>query len=143
VNDEAARQGRPDSSTITAADDSNAFGYWTAADAAELDVLVYELARRSTEHRDHCEACRPCPEYEDWRRHLDGCRRCQDEAPLTYGGPCSRRAQMVAHGNACPSCNPCPTLTKLAEIAVDWRDGRVLKSKAAWLRQYEREREAA
>lgn len=117
------------------------FAYWTAADAAELDVLSYELARHSAEHRDHCEACKPCPVYEDWRAHLAVCRRCQDDAPLTFGGPCERRAEFVGHGDACPRCNPCPTLTALATIAVDWRDGRVLKSKAAWLRQYENERE--
>ncbi len=47
------------------------FSYWTAADAAELDVLCFELARHSAEHRDHCEACQPCHEYEDWRPQRD------------------------------------------------------------------------
>jgi hypothetical protein len=115
--------------------------FWTAADAAELDVLCFELARHSTEHRDHCEACKPCPDYEDWRQHLEECAACRGDAPLTFGPPCPRRAQMITHGDACQRCNPCPTLTKLAEIAVDWRAGRVLKSKAAWLRRYESERE--
>ena len=117
--------------------------YWTAADAAELDVLAYELARHSTEHREHCEACQPCVEYEDWRAHLAVCSRCQDDAPLTFGGPCERRAVFVAHGDACTRCIPCPTVTALAAIVVDWREGRVLKSKAAWLRRHEDERTAA
>jgi hypothetical protein len=119
------------------------FAFWTPADSAELDVLAYELAGHVTEHRAHCAACQPCPEYDDWRRHLDDCRACRGDAPLIFGPPCPRRAQFVAHGDACRRYNPCPTLTNLAEIAVDWRDGRVLKSKAAWLRQFEREREAA
>jgi hypothetical protein len=30
---------------------------WTAADAAELDVLVHELVRVAFIHRDRCDAC--------------------------------------------------------------------------------------
>jgi hypothetical protein len=120
----------------------SAFAYWTAADAAEADVMAYELARHgAAEHRATCAACRPCPIYEDWRAHLALCRRCQDDAPVTFGGPCERRAEFIAHGHSCLPCNPCRTLTKLAEIAVDWRDRRVLRSKAEWLRRLENERE--
>jgi hypothetical protein len=32
--------------------------WWTAADAAELEVLVHELVEVAFEHREHCEACR-------------------------------------------------------------------------------------
>jgi hypothetical protein len=52
--------------------------WWTAADAAELDVLVYELVSRYFEHRPLCASCAagdpPCPHVReaieavvDWR----------------------------------------------------------------------------
>jgi hypothetical protein len=53
--------------------------WWTAADAAELEALVYQLVESLTEHRQHdCEACEagypPCPRKQkaiqivlDWR----------------------------------------------------------------------------
>ena len=118
--------------------------YWTAADAAELDVLTHELARRYFEHREHCDACRSdCGQLEGWRAHLEECVACRGDAPLTYGPPCDRRAEFVAHGNSCVRCNPCPTLTRMVETVVEWRAGRVLRSKAEWLRRHEDGRIAA
>ena len=39
--------------------------WWTAADGAELDVLLYELVRGVSEHRERCARCAaghpPCP----------------------------------------------------------------------------------
>jgi hypothetical protein len=35
--------------------------WWTAADAAELDALVYELVRVVFEHRPSCRHGVPCP----------------------------------------------------------------------------------
>jgi hypothetical protein len=82
----------------------NAASWWTEADAAELDVLVFELARGYDRHRKSCLACRlgDCPEYAAWRKHLDGCPACRGDAPLTYGPPCSRKRAFVAHGGDCP-----------------------------------------
>jgi hypothetical protein len=118
--------------------------FWTAADAAELDVLTHELARRYFEHREQCQACQgDCAKLQAWDEHLDVCPACRGDAPLTYGPPCERRAEFVAHGHTCPQCNPCPTLTAMVETVVEWRAGRVLRSKAEWLRRLEQEREAA
>lgn len=109
---------------------------WTPADAAELDVLVFELARGYDEHRKRCPACLPgdCPEYVAWREHLDLCPGCRGDAPLTYGPPCPRRREMIEHGNSCPSCNPCPALRKAIEAVLEWREARGLRSRAEWLR---------
>jgi len=42
-------------------------GWWTDADAAELDVLVYELVSGYFEHRPRCASCAaeqlPCPHF--------------------------------------------------------------------------------
>ena len=58
---------------------STALGrWWTAADAAELDVLVHELVSRYFEHTPRCASCAagypPCPHVRaaieavvDWR----------------------------------------------------------------------------
>jgi hypothetical protein len=117
------------------------FDYWTAADSAELDVLTYALVGRLSEHRERCDACQPCSELASWRRHLEVCKACQHEAPLTYGGPCRRHAEFVAHGDKCSRCIPCPAVTKMIGVVVEWRDWRVLRSKAEWLRKWENERE--
>lgn len=116
------------------------FAFWTPADQAELDVLTYALVGRYSEHRERCGACQPgdCPELVDWRRHLAACVRCQDEAPVTHGGPCARKVAFVAHGCDCPRCNVCPALTRMVETVVEWRTWRTLQSKADWLRQHER-----
>ena len=36
--------------------------FWTAADGAELDVLLWALATGYDEHRKLCRACRPDPD---------------------------------------------------------------------------------
>ncbi len=110
---------------------------WTAADAAELDALVYELARGYfVEHRKRCEACKPgaCPAYVAWREHLDECPACQGAAPLTFAPPCPRRRQFIAHGANCPRCNPCPHVRNAIETVLEWREARELLSRAEWLR---------
>jgi hypothetical protein len=110
--------------------------WWTPADAAEHDVLLFELARCYFAHRECCEACRPgdCPAYVEWREHLDDCPACRGNAPLTFGPPCARRKQMIEHGNGCPRCNPCPALRKAIEAVLEWREARELQSRAEWLR---------
>ena len=57
--------------------------WWTAADAAELGVLVDELSRGYHEHRERCVACQPgeCPELVSWRVHLEECKACLGDAP--------------------------------------------------------------
>jgi hypothetical protein len=72
--------------------------WWTAADDAELDVLVSELVRRARQHRDHCSVC-------------------------SAGGPW------------------CPGMVEALEIVIEWRDGRILRSKANYLRELETVRE--
>ncbi|MBA2642809.1 MAG: hypothetical protein H0U82_07785 [Actinobacteria bacterium] len=130
--------------------------WWTAADGAELDVLVHELARSYFEHRERCPACRPgdCPELVAWREHLDECPACRGDAPLTFGPPCPRRREFIAHGSACTMgplnqvpachsiarCNPCPALRTAIEAVLVWREAPELLSRAEFLRA---EREAA
>jgi hypothetical protein len=65
--------------------------WWTAADAAELDVLIHEFLRAVYRHRDVCAIC-------------------------SGGGPW------------------CTPLRQALEGVLEWRDGRVLRSKADWLR---------
>ena len=42
-----------------------------------LPAPGHERDAHASEHRDNCEACKPCPTYEGWRRHLDGCPACR------------------------------------------------------------------
>jgi hypothetical protein len=65
--------------------------WWTAADDAELDLLVHEFVKAAFRHREACATCRA-------------------------GGPW------------------CQPLREAFEAALDWRDGRSFRSKAAWLR---------
>ena len=85
----------------------SALTYWTAADAAELDILVHEAVRLAEEHRARCEACKPgdCP-VRRVAQHLEVCAACRGDAPITYGPPCSSRAQFVAHGDSCVAATP-------------------------------------
>lgn len=109
--------------------------WWTPADAAELDVLTFELSRCYLEHRQQCEACRSdCRVYESWREHLETCLACRGDAPLTYGPPCAQRRVFIEHGNACPRCNPCPHVQKAIRSVLEWREARELRSRAEWLR---------
>jgi hypothetical protein len=120
--------------------------YWTPADSAELDVLVYELARGHAIHRERCAACKPepCPALANYLEHRETCRNCEHGIKVrtaTYGDPCPRYLQHVAHGDGCPRCNPCVHVRNAIEEIVEWRELRVLRSKAAWLRRLELERE--
>jgi len=72
--------------------------YWTAADAAELDVLIFEFVRV---RELHVPACAVCREHGPW----------------------------------------CARLLASLEAVLEWREGRLLRSKAAWLRLREIERE--
>ena len=108
---------------------------WTAADQAELDVLLHALTSGYAEHRQKCEACQPCPELAAWREHKAGCRACQGDAPLTYGPPCERREQWLEHNRrGCVRCLPCPHLQAAIREVVDWREFRALLSRAEALR---------
>jgi hypothetical protein len=68
--------------------------WWTAADDAELDVLVRELVSVAKQHANRCCVC-------------------------SKGGPW------------------CQGMAASLEVVVDWRDGRILRSKAGWLRERE------
>ena len=68
--------------------------YWTEADQAEHDLLVYELIKVAHAHRVGCTICKT-------------------------GGPW------------------CAPLGEALEAVVEWRQGRILRSKAAWLRARE------
>lgn len=68
--------------------------WWTAADDAELDLLVHELVRAVDIHRAGCSVC-------------------------------------SANGHCGPWCEP---LREALEGVIEWREGRILRSKAQWLR---------
>ena len=140
MNSEAARQGRP-ATTSTVAETSNAVGQgttcsWTSADAAELDVLVHALVFDFWAHREQCEACRPepCQRYAAWLAHEAGCKACQGIAPLTFGPPCAERRRFLDEHRDCPRCLPCPDLKRAISEVVDWRTARQLLSRAEALR---------
>jgi hypothetical protein len=65
--------------------------WWTAADEAELDLIVRELVRSALIHRERCSTCRAGDRW-------------------------------------------CPPMAEALEATLDWRDGRILRSKAAFLR---------
>lgn len=114
--------------------------WWTAADSAELDVLVHELSKGAEQHRASCAACKPepCAFLTSYLEHRETCWKCENSIKLataTYGEPCPRYAEFVAHSDACARCNPCPGMTKAIKIVVEWRDGRALLSRAESLRR--------
>jgi hypothetical protein len=113
--------------------------FWTEADQAELDVLLHALVFDYWEHKNGCIACdgSPCPQYEAWFEHKASCRACQGDAPLTFppSADCRRRhSEFVAHGDACWRCNPCPHLKAAIAEVLDWREARILLSRAEALR---------
>lgn len=112
---------------------------WTTADAAELDALLHRLVGDYWRHRESCRACRrdPCPHLVAWREHERGCRACQGAAPLSHptSDACrARRRAFVEHGDSCPRCNPCPHLRQAISAVLDWREARMLLSRAEDLR---------
>jgi hypothetical protein len=110
--------------------------YWTAADQAELDVLLYALVDSYFEHRERCRACQPgpCPRYEAWLEHEAGCRACQGHAPLTFGPPCPERRRFLDEHRDCVRCLPCPHLQTAIREVCEWREARILLSRAEALR---------
>ena len=134
----------PGASLIVAVEDDPAY-YWTAADGAELDVLIGTLVGSYFEHRDRCEACRPepCARYEAWLAHEADCRACQGDAPLTYGPSCAERRRFLDEHRDCARCLPCPHLQRAIAEVVDWRAARMLLSRAEYLRAEQRAREVA
>jgi hypothetical protein len=110
--------------------------YWTPADAAELDVLTQALVFDYWEHRRRCEACKPgpCPRYEVWRAHEAECKACRGIAPLTFGPPCAERQRFLDEHHDCARCLPCPDLLAAIAEVVDWREARLLLSRAEALR---------
>jgi hypothetical protein len=117
--------------------------WWTAADGAELDVLVWALVSDYETHRQLCRACRPepCARYEAWLAHEAECLACRGRAPLTYGPPCPQRRRFLDEHRDCVRCLPCPHLQRAIAEVVEWRDARMLLSRAEALR-VERAREA-
>lgn len=127
---------------------------WTAADGAELDVLVHELGRCHADHRERCEACKDrrcnkhdrkvcvtckagCPDVLAYLEHREGCRACLQGIKVWtayYGKPCPRYLQHLAHGKTCKRCNPCPALKKAIAVVIAWREARSLRSRAEALR---------
>jgi hypothetical protein len=119
---------------------------WTEADAAEQEVLIFEVCRGYfDDHRERCAYCQPggCPQLVAWREHLDKCPACRGDAPLTYGSPCKRKREFIDHGDNCKRCNPCPYLRRAIEAVVDWREARALLSRAEYLRAERNRLEAA
>lgn len=108
--------------------------WWTEADDAELDVIVHRLTFDYWEHKKTCPNCLPCDEYESWREHLSGCRACQGDAPLTFGPPCDRKKQFLAHDTTACSCLPCPHFQAAITVVLEWREVRQLLSRAEGLR---------
>jgi hypothetical protein len=96
----------------------------------------HRAAAGDEDHRERCAYCRPgdCPELVAWREHLNGCRACRGDAPLSYGSPCHRKREFIDHGDECKRCNPCPYLRRAIEAVVDWREARALLSRATYLR---------
>jgi hypothetical protein len=115
---------------------------WTAADQAELDVLVHALVFDYFEHRERCEACQPCDMPALWDAHKAACDVCQGLAPLTHGTYCWAREQLREHFRSCPRCLPCPSLQAAIREVVDWREIRLLRSRAEALRAELEERAA-
>jgi hypothetical protein len=110
---------------------------WTDADAAELDRLTHALVFDYFEHRERCEACQPCPMPELWNAHKVECVVCQGLAPLTHGIYCWARERFTEHFRSCPRCNPCPHLQAAIREVCDWREARMLLSRAEALRAAE------
>jgi hypothetical protein len=110
--------------------------WWTDADQAELDLLLHELTVGYDAHRARCSACQPgdCPVFVAWREHLTVCLECLGDEPLTHGPPCPRKRRFIDHGRDCARCNVCPSVSLAVELVLQWRVGRELRSRAAWLR---------
>lgn len=120
---------------------------WTAADQAELDVLLWHLASEYVDHRRRgCRACDPshCEELAAWYAHRETCCACEGDAPLTFGPPCADwHERRLAHGRTCPKCNPCPHLRAAIAVVCDWREARALLSRAELLRAEQNPTEVA
>jgi hypothetical protein len=110
---------------------------FTAADQAELDVLSHALGFDYFEHRERCDACRPdpCPRHTAWLDHKAGCRICEGLAPLTFGWSCSWRERFPVEHRDCVRCLPCPHLQRAIAEIVEWREARLLLSRAQALRE--------
>lgn len=111
---------------------------WSAADSAELDVLLHEIVTRFDEHRRTCPHHQPCEILAAYRRHKETCLCCQGDYPLTHGWQCSARDAFIEHGAGCAACNVCPHIKLAIAAVMDWREGRILRSKAEELRVLER-----
>ena len=53
----------------------------------------------------------------------------------------------LLHRESCSTCSAggpwCPSMAGALESVIEWREGRVLRSKAFWLRERQSEREEA
>ena len=113
--------------------------HWSAADEAELNLLVFELVECASSHRAGCPYCRPCSAAAEYLEHKSTCWSCDNGirvATATWGPPCSRYLERDAHIEACASCaaTPCPKLTEAIEAVVTWQRRRELWSRAIYMR---------
>jgi hypothetical protein len=119
--------------------------WWTRADSAELDCLLFELVRGYFERLQRCAACQPgdCPKLVAWRQHLEMCKACRGDGPLTHGLPCERYQEFVGHSQTCARCNHCPRVQLAIQVVLEWRERRALLSRAEFLRAERDRLEAA
>lgn len=116
--------------------------FWTDADWAELDVLTHALGIDYFEHRKKCEACNPepCRPWVTWIEHKAGCRICEGRAPLTFGWSCPMRDRFLVEHRDCVRCLPCPHLVSAIAEVLEWREARILRSRAEALRAAQQDR---
>lgn len=75
------------------------------------------------------------PELDAWRAHKADCPACRGDAPLTYGPPCERHGRLLEHNRrGCARCLPCPYLQAAIAEVLEWREARILLSRAQALR---------
>lgn len=107
---------------------------WTEADGAELDVAIYELVRCFDRHRQTCPHYQPCETLARYRVHRETCLVCEGLAPLNHGARCAVHDLFIAHADGCVQCTPCPHIKEAIAAVLDWREARILLSRAHHLR---------
>jgi hypothetical protein len=115
---------------------------WTEADEAELDVLAHALSFDYFEHRERCDACQPCTQYQAFLEHKPECPVCGSDAPLHVHGDrmtlwvrCPQKDALREHNRRrCACCLPCPHLQRAIAEVLEWREARILLSRAQPLR---------
>jgi hypothetical protein len=122
--------------------------WWTEADAAELDVLAWELVERVPEHEAQCRTCQalaePCSSRAAIAREADAFDRAPLSAPTGFYAAMRRR--LAEHEASCRRCElarpgHCAAVDEAIAAVLEWRWKRGLLSRAQYLRQ--RQEEAA